>query len=184
MSTETNIPNLKFNKLSTSKYSTLTPTEMEFYCTPDDNVVHVTGNETIAGTKTFTTSPNVGTLDISDSSTKAASTAFVKNNFVPISAMQDVKVVTSVYLSDTQWYRVWSDGFIEQGGYAARSAATQAVTFPKAFTGTNYTVTISPRHTANSTDGRPPLIRARATTSFTLNIYTSYEGAYWLAFGF
>lgn len=41
------------------------------------NVVHRTGDESIAGTKTFSTTPIVGTLAASDNSTKAASTAYV-----------------------------------------------------------------------------------------------------------
>jgi hypothetical protein len=41
-------------------------------------VVHKTGNETIADTKTFSSSPIVPTAATTDNSTKAASTAFVK----------------------------------------------------------------------------------------------------------
>lgn len=43
----------------------------------DDAVVHNSGNETVAGVKTFSSSPIVPTADLNDSSTKAASTAFV-----------------------------------------------------------------------------------------------------------
>lgn len=43
----------------------------------DADVVKLTGDQTIEGTKTFTTIPVVGTADLSDNSTKAASTAFV-----------------------------------------------------------------------------------------------------------
>ena len=45
--------------------------------TKSTNVVHRTGNETIAGTKTFNTTPVVGTLTAGTSNTSAASTAFV-----------------------------------------------------------------------------------------------------------
>ena len=43
----------------------------------DGRFVHLTGDETITGTKTFSTTPVVGTLAASDNSTKAASTAYV-----------------------------------------------------------------------------------------------------------
>jgi hypothetical protein len=43
----------------------------------DNTVVHKTGNETVAGVKTFSSSPLVPTAATGDSSTKAASTAFV-----------------------------------------------------------------------------------------------------------
>lgn len=45
----------------------------------DDAVVHLTGDETIAGVKTFSSLPVVGTAAADDNSTQAASTAFVKN---------------------------------------------------------------------------------------------------------
>jgi len=46
----------------------------------ETNIVHKSGNETIDGTKTFTSSPNVPTVsDLSDSSQSVASTAFVQN---------------------------------------------------------------------------------------------------------
>lgn len=45
----------------------------------DSKTVHNTGAETIAGVKTFSSSPVVPTVDTSSSNTNAASTAFVKN---------------------------------------------------------------------------------------------------------
>lgn len=55
----------------------------------DSKVVHNTGTETIAGSKTFADSPLVPTVtDISDSSMKAASTAFVQSvvtKLIPVS---------------------------------------------------------------------------------------------------
>ena len=39
------------------------------------------------------------------------------------------------------WYRVWSDGWIEQGG----KATATAVTLHKAYKDTNYTITTSNR---------------------------------------
>jgi hypothetical protein len=45
----------------------------------DSTVVRTTGTQTIGGAKTFTTIPIVGTASIGDDSTKAASTAWVKD---------------------------------------------------------------------------------------------------------
>ena len=50
----------------------------------DNAVVHLTGNETVAGTKTFTTSPVVPTPITGDNSTKAASTAFVASTLATL----------------------------------------------------------------------------------------------------
>lgn len=43
------------------------------------------------------------------------------------------------YHNGTEWYRIYSDGWIEQGGEVGASGQT-TVTFPKAFSNTNYTV--------------------------------------------
>ena len=43
-----------------------------------EDCVHLTGDETIEGVKTFISSPEVPTLDTSDNSTKVANTAFVQ----------------------------------------------------------------------------------------------------------
>ena len=55
-----------------------------------------------------------------------------------------VAVVVQNYLNGTSWYRVWSDGFIEQGGYLAptswTSEGTKNINFIKAFTTTQATV--------------------------------------------
>ena len=47
--------------------------------------------------------------------------------------------VTETYISGTSWYRVWSDGWIEQGGCWTGSTGT-TVTLLKAFRDTNWTL--------------------------------------------
>ena len=48
--------------------------------------------------------------------------------------------VTKTWSSGTEWYRVWSDGFIEQGGHGTGSACT----FNKPFSNKNYTFNVQP----------------------------------------
>lgn len=50
-------------------------------------MVKLSGNQTIAGTKTFSTTPIVGTKGNSDNSTAAASTAYVNNKFVVVNSL-------------------------------------------------------------------------------------------------
>ena len=45
----------------------------------------------------------------------------------------------TTYVNGTEWYRVWPDGWIEQGGVAAKGGGI-TITFLKAFSNTNYTV--------------------------------------------
>ena len=50
-------------------------------------------------------------------------------------------VIVTTYRSENSWYRVWSDGWIEQGGTCSKTANWYAkATFPKAFTTTQYTL--------------------------------------------
>jgi len=93
-----------------------------------------------------------------------------------------VLCVTETYKDTVSWYRIWSDGWCEQGGIVQRTAATQLVEFSPTYSSTP-TVLISPFHTTDSTDGRPPLIRLVTINGFNLNMYTSYAGAYWYACG-
>ena len=77
----------------------------------------------------------------SDNSTKIATTAWVtsKVSSATTSGLATCEVIVSKYKSGKTWYRVWSDGWIEQGGEAA-SGSSVTVTFPKAFAEMNYDV--------------------------------------------
>ena len=48
-----------------------------------------------------------------------------------------IRYVKQTYINGTSWYRVWSDGWIEQGG---RAVSFNTVTLPKTFKNTNYTL--------------------------------------------
>lgn len=51
-----------------------------------------------------------------------------------------VAVIVTNYKSGTSWYRVWSDGWIEQGGQVSITSAGQKVTLLKTMADTNYFV--------------------------------------------
>lgn len=48
--------------------------------------------------------------------------------------LPSVRMVVNTWKSGTSWYRVWSDGWIEQGSYSTNKTNTQTITFYKAFT--------------------------------------------------
>lgn len=50
----------------------------------------------------------------------------------------NVKYIVETWQSGTSWYRVWSDGWIEQGGYLSWNGAWTTLTFNRPFTTTNY----------------------------------------------
>ena len=53
-----------------------------------------------------------------------------------------VRTVVETYTNGTNWYRIWSDGFCEQGGRKNHTSSdtTQTVNLLKAYKNTNYTV--------------------------------------------
>lgn len=74
-------------------------------------------------------------------------------------------VCVESYQNGTSWYRVYSDGWCEQGGVA--NAGTSSVTFLKPFTNTNYYVTA---HTVTNDLGVTyhSIIGNKYTTSFEI----------------
>ena len=85
----------------------------------------------------------------------------------------------------SSWYRIWSDGWIEQGGYfgAVNAAWTSyTVTFPKSFTTNLYTALCAVGHTANTDNG---CISAKTSTTCTFaKIYNSTGLANWYVCGY
>ena len=79
----------------------------------------------------------------SDNSTKIATTAWVtsKVSSATTAGLSECHVVVTKYRSGTNWYRVWSDGWIEQGGYLKVDSNGQLLTFLKPFSDVNYTMT-------------------------------------------
>ena len=68
------------------------------------------------------------TPDSGSNTTHIATTAWVRGKGVLIES----------YISGTTWYRKYSDGWIEQGGYFNCSSHGTTITFYKAFANTNY----------------------------------------------
>lgn len=90
--------------------------------------------------------------------------------------------VVETYKNGTSWYRVWSDGWCEQGGYSAGGA--YIVTFLKQYLDTNYTAlaTFEGSYSANAL-----AIVTRTNTGFHLNRgtgATDIGGKFWRAEGY
>lgn len=54
-----------------------------------------------------------------------------------------IRTVVETYVNGTEWYRVWSDGWIEQGGCTAKNVSSATATFLKPFSNTDYIVSVS-----------------------------------------
>lgn len=135
----------------------------------DNAVVKLTGNQTIGGTKTFSSSPLVPTASSSDNSTKAASTAFVKaQNYLHEDSKNSGNFYGDIKLS--------SDLKI-QWGYASRNTT---VTFDQPFT-EKPGVICSPDWDQNSYAAMPQLV---TTTSFYATCNSTVNGILWFAIGY
>jgi hypothetical protein len=92
--------------------------------------------------------------------------------------------VTKTWSSGTEWYRVWSDGFIEQGGHGTGSTCT----FSKPFSNKNYTFNVNP--SSGYTD-HPDWIATyenrpnRTTTGTRISLYEGGDQGWdWRASGY
>lgn len=100
-----------------------------------------------------------------------------------------IRTVIEAYSNGTNWYRVWSDGWCEQGGktYCAASQWT-TINFLKVFADTNYEVTTGSQMSADS-DNPAAKITNFTTTSFSA-AFKWDTGQYkagtchWVAYGY
>ena len=100
------------------------------------------------------------------------------------------RTVTTSWSNGTSWYRLWSDGWIEQGGiyYYSVGAPEKAATvyFNKYFSNSNYTLVVTPTHGIAYTDRYPATIYAKSYSYFGYFINTrgSNPGFNWYACGY
>lgn len=93
--------------------------------------------------------------------------------------------VKETWKSGTSWYRIWSDGWIEQGNYSTNKTNTQTVTFYKAFTNipTLQTTIVTTRGAA-SHDGEI-FPRSISKTNFVFGSrLNDCSGWFWYACGY
>lgn len=95
--------------------------------------------------KAYGTVTNVGSTDVSNIG------AGLTQAETRINALENHgagATVVKTYRNGTEWYRIWSDGWLEQGGVAQTVSGTSGsepttVTFLKAFSSTSYTLAYS-----------------------------------------
>lgn len=99
--------------------------------------------------------------------------------------------IVETYVNGHSWYRVWSDGFKEQGGYQASGSvfADVTVTFLKPFSDANYTflrnIKRNPAKTDGAVGGWTGYTSKTATSVTFINEASSYGlGSSWYACGY
>lgn len=104
----------------------------------------------------------------------------------------NVAVVVENYLNSNSWYRVWSDGFIEQGGRATLpgAASTNILTIAllKSFSTSTYSVYLTPQETGTANPAVTLYVTGRTTSqiSFKQRLVDYYAPDYviWSARGY
>lgn len=106
-----------------------------------------------------------------------------KSSFRALDANENISYVVKSYSNGTDWYRVYSDGWCEQGGWTVTGESVYGVTVTllKPFKDTNYSVFTTGRYT-NSSDKGWNYAHTLTTTNFKA-VQTS-SGVYWEAKGY
>lgn len=100
--------------------------------------------------------------------------------------------VTDAYRSESSWYRVWSNGLIEQGGSKALSGQGTKISLVRSYSSSSsYQVVVSKYSSTADTSWGPangPLhVSNKSTSSFYVNTREDYGSSIycqWYAFGY
>ena len=71
--------------------------------------------------------------------------------------------ITETYQNGTSWYRVWSDGWCEQGGYSTSSNIT--IKLLKTYANTDYTITLGKAFNTEISSRFPNIVSTTKTTA-------------------
>ena len=97
--------------------------------------------------------------------------------------LNSMKYVVETWNEGTEWYRVWSDGWIEQGGFLGTNTInTETKTIHKAFSNTNYTICIAIRNDSNSVNLRVSIVNNHQITFSRSGSYNAT--GWWYACGY
>ena len=106
--------------------------------------------------------------------------------------IENSRRIIETWSEGTEWYRVWSDGWIEQGGTTGLITSSDGYTattiqFKKSFINTNYTFT-SCANKYSSQNGLgtayPPFIFTKNNDSVIIGKYSWTDGLDWYACGY
>ena len=89
----------------------------------------------------------------------------------------ETPVVVETYRNGMNWYRVYSDGWIEQSGFVDNGTALKTVTLLKPFIDTNYTVLVTSYHPTGDQTLYHHHVDSFTTTTFKAAAYGERGGA-------
>lgn len=122
----------------------------------------------------------LGSVLVSNRSVTSVKHAKLNDNGVNVNRANQ-SVVETTYKNGTSWYRIWSDGWIEQGGKTG-TGTNQTVTFLKLFKDTNYCL-LTVQYYVGSSNGDYATIKDKTITGFTIPGYSTMSYG-WYACGY
>ena len=106
----------------------------------------------------------------------------VNNSTGKVSLNLSGPIATSSYNNGNWWYRLYNDGYIEQGGFFSGVKDSASISFPVAFATTNYYINWACVHNDSETYKR--VITAKATTYCSIIDYMIKSGnVFWYTCG-
>ena len=131
--------------------------------------------------KAFDAATNPGLIDVTELASDVADHSVNKLD-KKVNGIA-VKYVTETYNDGTNWYRKWSDGWLEQGGtvtLVGAAASYKTTTLPTAFTTTTYTISGALEYNSSLALGMDSdsgvITRNKITTSFGIGVGMLYGG--------
>lgn len=108
------------------------------------------------------------------------------SNYVSTSSLSEAQCVVETYINGTEWYRVWSDGWCEQGGLTtAGSSSTKTITLLQSYRDSYYTVLFGNMYTTTATASSQVKSTTKTASSFDIidSTTTTYY-TYWYTCGY
>ena len=95
-------------------------------------------------------------------------------------------VLLQSYRNGKSWYRIYSNGYVEQGGFVARNGTTTTVNLLVEYADTDYFVSATGTRASSGSDGYNCVVLTNTitTTSFGLSIGNEFPSMYWFSCGF
>lgn len=97
-----------------------------------------------------------------------------------------IRTIVEAYSNGTSWYRVYSDGWCEQGG-TNTDHTNIVITLLKPYRDTNYSVIATPASNNTKNSNFSAAIGTRTTTQFNISFSNNITGNscnHWLAYGY
>ena len=149
-----------------------------WYNTAENKVYYSEGNSVFTEALAII----IGSYTINSS----AITALRTDKAVSLAKWSDIEytsrhIVTKYYRNGTSWYRLWSDGFLEQGGIGPSTGTVQLI---KAYSDTNYSKLLTSRTTGGAIYCAVVESAGATTTSSFKVVGSTTQTTWWYTTGY